>query len=245
MHTHANNRRQIIRYITQSVCIGIFPFLALAAALGQSQPLDEGWQLLVDKDASFKIEDLSHTQAWRNARVGLSWNAQFPDLRDYMGVAWYRTTFAKPDTSDGRHVFLRFAALDYYGELYVNGKQIGIHEGGYTPFRFDVTEALQMGKNELVVRVVDPPMDEKENRARFPDMLYNEIPHGKQNWYVQTGGIWQPVTLKVCARNCIDRVQITAKTDGRVSIQVRLANRGRLAEPAATEVIVRNPKDGV
>ncbi len=192
-----------------------------------------------------KIADLSRAHDWRNVRVALSWNAQFPDLRDYMGVAWYRTTFTKPDVSDGRHALLLFAAVDYYCEIYLNGKQVGAHEGGYTPFRFDVTDSLQPGKNELVLRVVDPPMDEKANRLTFPEMLYNEIPHGKQNWYVQTGGIWQSVRLKICPRDCIDQVQVTAKTDGRISIQVRLANRGRFAEPDATEVIVRNPKGGV
>lgn len=199
--------------------------LAAFSANAQTRKLDRGWQLLTDKDGALKLVDLNAQQNWRNARVGVSWNAQFADLRDYMGAAWYRTTFDAPQLKDGRRALINFGAVDYYSEVYVNGKRIGAHEGGYTPFEFDVTDALKPGANQLVVRVIDPPMDEKEGKARFPEMLYNEIPHGKQNWYVQTGGIWQDVTLDIKPNVYIDNVKVTAKTDGRVNVTVTTNKR--------------------
>ena len=199
--------------------------LAAHAAHAQqnSVKLERGWRFLADKEGAHKLSDLTQATGWRDVRVGLSWNAQFADLRDYMGVAWYRTTFDVPQSSDtARHVILRFGAVDYYSELFINGKRIGEHEGGYTPFEFDVTNDVKAGANELVVRVVDPPMDETENKARFPEMLYNEIPHGKQNWYVQTGGIWQAVTLEIRPEFYIKQVHLTPRVNGDFQLDLKL-----------------------
>ncbi|HKP87923.1 MAG TPA: hypothetical protein VJZ26_17605, partial [Blastocatellia bacterium] len=170
---------------------------------------------------SLKPSDLASADGWRNVRVGLSWNAQFEDLRDYMGVGWYRVRFDLPQLNNSRRALIRFGAVDYFAEVTLNGKSVGTHEGGYTPFTFDVTEAAKQGSNELVVRVIDPPMDEKDNRAHFPEMMYNEIPHGKQNWYVQTGGIWQPVWLDVKPALYIKEVHVVATTDGSLNVVVQ------------------------
>jgi hypothetical protein len=209
------------------------------SAQTQSVELAQGWQFLADQAGTRKASDLDSAAGWRDVRVGVSWNAQFADLRDYMGVAWYRTTFVAPDLGGDRRALLRFGAVDYYSEVFVNGKAVGTHEGGYTPFTFDITGALHAGRNELAVRVVDPPMDERENRARFPRMLYNEIPHGKQNWYVQTGGIWQPVTLEVRPSLYLERIHVTPHADGEVSVEVQLAGQAS-QDPNPIEVVVRD-----
>jgi beta-galactosidase/beta-glucuronidase len=225
----------------------VWLLLAALCARAQTIKLDGGWQFLPDQSGALKVSDLGGARGWRDVRVGLSWNAQFADLRDYMGTAWYRTTIPATDLRDGRRALLRFGACDYYTEVFVNGQSIGTHEGGYTPFSFDVTEHLHAGANELAVRVVDPPMDERENHARFPQFLYNEIPHGKQNWYVQTGGLWQGVSLEVKPRLYIERVHVTPHTDGEVEVEVQLSvgsgfdgmfNQG-------LRVTVRNPNGGV
>jgi hypothetical protein len=229
--------------------IAVLSLLLLLASAAEAQTvnLERGWQFLADQEGKLKIGDINSAQGWRDARVGLSWNAQFADLRDYMGVAWYRTSFDVPQSNSPRHVLLRFGAVDYFSEVYVNNKRIGEHEGGYTPFSFDVTNALRPGANVLVVRVVDPPMDEKENRARFPQMMYNEIPHGKQNWYVQTGGIWQAVTLEIKPNVYIEQVHVTPSNDGEVKVEVQLSTGngfiGRFNQ--GLHVMVRNPSGEV
>lgn len=203
-----------------AICAAWLLLLAAPSLRAQSVRLDAGWQFLPDLSGTLKVSDLGVAQGWRDVRAGLSWNAQFADLRDYMGVAWYRKAMPAPDLSSGRRALVRFGACDYYCEVFVNGRQVGAHEGGYTPFLLDVTDALRPGTNELAVRVIDPPMDERENRARFPQFLYNEIPHGKQNWYVQTGGLWQPVWLEVKPAQRITSVHVVAKNDGNVNVQV-------------------------
>jgi len=103
----------------------------------------DSWQLLTDPAAGFTATTLP-ADGWRPAVAGRSWNAQFDDLRDYFGVAWYKTTFEMPK---GRapHVLLRFGAVDYAAEIYVNGHRAGAHEGAYTPFSVDVADLEQDG----------------------------------------------------------------------------------------------------
>jgi Glycosyl hydrolases family 2, sugar binding domain/Glycosyl hydrolases family 2, TIM barrel domain/Glycosyl hydrolases family 2 len=194
----------------------------------QRLELEYGWQFYPDPTGRVQLEDLARIQEWRPARVGLSWNSQFEDLRDYLGAAWYRTSFEVARFSDPRHVLLKFGAVDYFCEVYCNGNLVGKHEGGYTPFSFDVTSAIRPGSNDLAVRVVDPPMDEQQNLSQFPEMMYNEIPHGKQNWYVQNGGIWQGVRLELCPAIYVERVDVTATASGEFVADVRLAGVGLL-----------------
>ena len=210
----------------------------------QTVQLDRDWQLFVDRTGTTSITSLPDN-GWQPVHVGLSWNAQFDKLRDYMGVAWYRTRFDKPAVPNGGHVLIRFDAVDYFTEVFVNGTRVGEHEGGYTPFTLDVTDALRSGSNQLVVRVIDPPMDEKENRARFPAMMYNEIPHGKQNWYVQTGGIWQPVWLEIKPQVYIEQLHVTPEISGQVEVEIRVsANKTEnLAEKL--NVVVRNKSGAI
>src|SRR5215216_3327750 len=112
--------------------MAVLLFLSAAIANAQEIKLERGWQFLADKSGTLKPADLNGAPGWRPARVGLSWNAQFEDLRDYMGVGWYRASFDLPQL-DSRLAILRFGAVDYSSEVFINGRAIGSHEGGYTP----------------------------------------------------------------------------------------------------------------
>jgi hypothetical protein len=225
--------------LCEAACLLLAIFM-ISPSAGAQTKLDRDWQFLADRAGTLNVGDATKAQGWRGVRVGLSWNAQFEDLRDYMGVAWYRTRLEVPQLGERKRAMLRFGAVDYISEVFVNGKSVGTHEGGYTPFTFDITDAARAGANELVVRVIDPPMDEKENRARFPEALYKEIPHGKQNWYVQTGGIWQAVWLDIKPALYVEQVHVTPAMDGNVSVEVRLAGRG--PDEPTYEVLVRDAK---
>src|SRR5690606_1547505 len=104
----------------------------------------------------------------------------------------------------GRRVLLKFGAVDYQAKVWLNGQLLGDHEGGSTPFGFDVTDHLTSGENTLVVRAWDPPTD------RF-------VPRGKQYWkeksegifYTRTTGIWQPVWLEAVGDSYLDSLRIT------------------------------------
>jgi hypothetical protein len=234
------NLRNLNRTAPCKAAFLVMALLLVSAIANAQTKLERNWQFLADQTGRLKVSDITNAPGWRSVRVGLSWNAQFDDLRDYMGVAWYRTSLDVPRLDKGKRALLRFGAVDYFSEVFINGKSIGTHEGGYTPFTFDITEAMKPGVNEVAVRVIDPPMDEKENRARFPEMLYNEIPHGKQNWYVQTGGIWQAVWLDIKPSRYIEHVHVTPTIDGTVNLEVQWAGDGM--EDPNFEVSIRNAK---
>ena len=133
-----------------------------AATLG-SQPtrtlsLDgEGWLLATDP------QNVGRTEQWFNASTKeakptkVPWIIQdiFPG---YHGVAWYWKDFTAPaNPHDQGRFILRFWAVDYLAEVWVNGIRIGQHEGAEDPFEFDVTDALKPNaKNQLAVRVLNP-----------------------------------------------------------------------------------------
>ena len=85
-------------------------------------------------------------------KVPGDWNSQRSNLLFYEGAVWYERPFTWKKRTDGR-VFLRIGAANYTARVYLNGKELGTHEGGYTPFDFDVTDVLADGENFVVAEV--------------------------------------------------------------------------------------------
>ncbi len=83
-----------------------------------------------------------------------SWNEQFTDSRDYLGMAWYETTTWFPNSWKGQRIFLRVGSANYAAKLWVNGKPLGMHEGGHLPFAFEITSMVQWGeKNRITIQI--------------------------------------------------------------------------------------------
>lgn len=103
---------------------------------------------------------------------------------------WYRRTFTIPRGWKNKKILLHFGAVDWDTTVFVNGKKIGGHQGGYDAFSFDITDALnRKGENEIVVSVWDPTDAGPQPRGK---QIRN--PHGI--WYTPTSGIWQTVWLE-------------------------------------------------
>ncbi len=145
--------------------------------------------------------------------------------------SWYRRTFAVPKDWKDRRVLLHFGAVDYRATVWVNGKKLGEHVGGYDAFSFDVTDALKPdGQQEVIVGVMDTT-DEKQARGKQIDN-----PHGI--FYVPCSGIWQTVWMEPAPATRIERVMLTPDVDGkRVVLKTELG--GMVDETPTTEVIVR------
>ncbi|HPN75209.1 MAG TPA: hypothetical protein PK386_07950, partial [Candidatus Marinimicrobia bacterium] len=147
----------------------------------QDIDLNGRWQLAPDSTGEITIDAIDNVENWRTTEIPGSWHRLHVDLLDYQGVVWYRKSFKLKSLPPKHRFLLNFGAVDYLAKVYVNRELVGEHEGGYTPFSFDVTEQLQKGENEILVRVVDPVADEFGTDG----ISYWHIPHGKQNWYVQ------------------------------------------------------------
>lgn len=106
-------------------------------------------------------------------------------------VVWYRRTIA-PRLTDGRRLILHFGAVDHRADVWVGGTYVGGHEGGHTPFSFDITEAVgDAVETAVVVRAEDRPTDVTQPRGKQD---WRPEPHAI--WYHRTTGIWQPVWLE-------------------------------------------------
>ncbi len=161
----------------------------------------------------------------------------------YHGVAWYWLRFSPAATAaGGQRSLLRFGAIDYMAEVWLNGVAVGGHEGGETPFALDVTEALVPGENLLAVRVLNPT-DEPIDGIKL-----QETPH--RNKFVtanfqpgrsfDVGGIVLPVTLQVVpAVRVADLYAQPDPATGQITLTVTVRNdtgapaSGRLAAQAS------------
>ncbi len=118
------------------------------------------------------------------------------DLDD---ILYYKTEFDAPKLHFGERLILHFGAIDNHAEVYLNGKKIIKHSGGYLPFHADITAHLNE-KNSLVVKVVDT--------------LDHDYPYGKQRvdrggmWYTPTSGIWQTVWMEIVPENHIKGIKL-------------------------------------
>ena len=107
-------------------------------------------------------------------------------------ACWYRRLFAAPAVPAGGRLLLHFGAVDYHATVWVNDAWVGEHEGGYTPFTFDITDYLKPdGEQVVVVRAYDDPADLAKPRGKQDWQLE---PHSI--WYPRTTGIWQTVWLE-------------------------------------------------
>lgn len=120
---------------------------------------------------------------------------------------FYQKKFTLPDGFNKGRVFVHFGAVDQIATVYLNGKELGTHKGGYTPFKFELTKALiENGENTLVVKVQD-----------FSDT--KSYSRGKQKskrggiWYTAQSGIWQTVWLESTPVEFLESVKITPDYD--------------------------------
>lgn len=118
-------------------------------------------------------------------------------------LLWYHTRFSQKPRS-GNRVLLHFGAVDYAATVYVNGRKIGTHRGGYTAFSFDITDALIDGEQELVLSVWDPTDKGEQARGK-------QVSQPGGIYYTPVTGIWQTVWFEMVPDNYISGY--TIKTD--------------------------------
>ncbi len=149
---------------------------------------------------------------------------------------WYRRTFRAPALPGGGRLLLHFGAVDWETTVWVNGREVGVHRGGYDPFTFDITDALRPGASqELVVGVRDPTDSGPQPRGK--QVLR---PHGI--WYTAVTGIWQTVWLEPVPRSYITGLVITpAVSAGAVKVRVETAGGAPGARVTITALAGRRP----
>ena len=131
----------------------------------------------------------------------------------------YRRTVTLPSTFKGKNVLLHFGAVDWKCEVFVNGKRIGDHQGGYDPFSFDITTALnKSGAQEILVSVWDPSDDGPQPRGK-------QVKNPHSIWYTPVTGMWQTVWLEAVPSTFIASIRNTPDIDNKtISIKAVISN---------------------
>ncbi len=131
---------------------------------------------------------------------------------------WYHRTIDLKKNGDGNHTLLHFGAVDWHAIVYVNGKQVGEHKGGFDPFTFDITDALKDGgEQDLVVSVWDPTDKGTQPRGK-------QVAKPNSIWYTAVTGIWQTVWLETVPKIHITSLTITPDFDkNEISVTVQIA----------------------
>ena len=126
-------------------------------------------------------------------QVPFAYQAELSGIEEkkHCDVVWYAREISVPEEMRGQRVLLHFGAADYQADVWLDGQYLGGHTGGYTPFTFDITDQVEIGKAYTLA-------------VRCEDRLDNDQPRGKQSWrpepfacwYTPVSGIWQSVWLE-------------------------------------------------
>jgi hypothetical protein len=198
--------------------------------------LNGEWDFARDPGGSATVEQMAGARRWtERIVVPFAWETEASGVEaSWMEYGWYRRVLTVPRDWAGQRVVLHFGAVHHAATVWVNGTKAGEHEGGYTPFEFDVTDALGEGEATVLVRVW-APVDKRE------------IVHGKQRSvprdvydicaFTPSSGIWQPVWLEARPATYLAEVALTpAPSLDAITATVSVA--GRHARDARVTVSV-------
>lgn len=145
------------------------------------------------------------------------------EYKDFMDAVWYSREFTIPEKYSGLRTILHFGAVDYKATVYINGKEVGTHKGGYISFEFDITDYITDGKNVLTVYAEDDTRNPLQPRGKQSEEYYS---HGCD--YTRTTGIWQTVWLEFVPESRIKGIKIFPNVENcSVDIQAEVIGSGK------------------
>ena len=188
---------------------------------------DEWMSLNGEWEFSFDDNDEGKIKGWQSGKIALKDKILVPFAyqcaesgigdETQHDIVWYRRKFTC-DTD--KHALLCFNASDYITDVWINGVHVIQHEGGYAPFKADITKYVTTGENVIVVRC-DDDLDESVPRGK---QSYNKDGSRFLCWYIPTTGIWQSVWIEYCGEDYIDEYSIVPNVDeGCVCGEIRTA----------------------
>ncbi|TWT84061.1 Beta-glucuronidase [Planctomycetes bacterium CA13] len=235
------NRRIALFIATTAVAVLSF-FSEVHAESRELLSLDGTWEIVFDsenegREANWHHDDIfSQRSNTRPIHVPSCWELI---EQDYEGVAFYRRKFEVPSSWAGKTVRLRFDAVNYLTEVWLNGEVVGFHEGGFTPFEFRVDSLLKPGKqNTLILRVVGPIILQNKNIDGVGPL---ETPQWRGGI---TGGVWQSVQLIATEEALVKDVFIVPKIENdTATFHLELQNTGSGSKSVQLVTTIRSAND--
>lgn len=157
------------------------------------------------------------------ATLPASWLTHAPEMRHYQGLVWYQRRFDTAALKPGQRAFLRFEAVNYTAKVYLNGQAVGEHEGGFTPFAFEVTALLRPGENQVTIGVDSTP-------------ALDGAPPPVTDWE-NYGGVTRPVRLVITPATFVDDAWVRLSRDGKtIAADVRLDGPAAAGQTVSVKV---------
>jgi len=199
--------------------------------LSASIPLRAVTRVDLNREWIFRTDPQSagQTSHWQNylptdtvaVNIPHTWNLGRQD--GYLGKAWYWKTFSMPMRSPDLHVKLHFGATFYSSRVWLNGMELGTHEGGYTAYSFDITQELQ--PNNLLAVEIDNRID----ATTIPGLAQRGDPKAWYDWW-DYGGIVRDVWLTLSGPVEVDRQAIRSTVkEGAVVVQDQIILENHLS----------------
>ncbi len=197
--------------------------LAAAGEIRQNLSFNRGWKFQLGDVIGAEKPGFDDT-AWEPTNLPHSFSMPyFLNHEFYAGYGWYRNTIDVPQAWSGKRVSLEFDGAFQVTEVFINGKLIGEHKGGYNGFTFDITDALKPGNNSVAVRV---------NNFWSPRLTPRSGEH------VFSGGIYRNVRvvvtspLRVAWYGTFVTTPEVSEQSGTVNVKTEVTNQSNTAKPA-------------
>ena len=160
-----------------------------------------------------------------------SWNEQYEDLYDYLGTAWYYREFYVPMGWQGEQVVVRVGSANYAARLWLNGREMGGHEGGHLPFEVDVSAGLDWtGANKLAIRVENELKPTRVPAGNLPSSPFGGFMGGYPSAtfdFYPYAGLHRPVLLYSVPQIRIEDVTVVTTLEGtRGVVEFRVTQSG-------------------
>lgn len=206
-------------------------------------PLHGDWTFALDLagqgiSGQWYLDGITRANRQDSVKVPHCFSAD-PRYLFYTGTAWYRKSFSwKPE--QGKRVILHFDAAYYFTQVWLNGHSVGSHEGGYTPFHFDITDQLREGDNLLAVSV----SNDTWKLNTIPAVKDNHDINGSYPAWINYGGLIRPVYLTVEPEVYVENLKVEATPDltngtAMLTTKVRIHNASKRATSPKGEYVVR------
>ena len=194
----------MMRWVAAAILFAMLP--AAPAPASSRLDFNQGWLFRTDPGLTGETSGWTKTipAGTQSVNVPHTWN--IGEFHDYVGVAWYFRRFEMPPVAPGTHVELHFGATFYKARIWLNGVEVGAHEGGFTAYAFDIT-ALLRNTNVLVVQI-----DNRPGPASIPGYGARGEPTAWYDWWPY-GGIVRDVWLTETGPAWIDRQSIRSELD--------------------------------
>ncbi|NJM40014.1 MAG: beta-glucuronidase [Anaerolineae bacterium] len=217
------------------------------------------WDFRIDPD------EVGEREGWQNGltqtrpmAVPGSWNEQYEDIFNYLGLSWYVKRAFVPAAWRGQRVFFRVGSACYLGTVYVNGVKVGSHEGGHLPFAFEITEFVKWNAENVIAISVEnhlQPTRVPAGNIATPLGAFASFPRTTYDFF-PFAGLHRPVVLYSVPQTFIEDVTVVTDIDDangvvtvRATLNAPVAAQGKLLLRGADGIVAAQTeiafRDGV